>query len=163
MHLIFSLPSPAPLRDMISTRIRESVGCGMVFNSQSRAIPGRAVHQHLFSTLIGVWKQLAAKKLSPELHEVLSNVTEIIKEIRHEAFNSRIFEALCEEMGSESTQPRRNAEVSRGKILTRRFVLREEVKLFFQEQNHSVVTLGQRHCNRFFSNVYSIPVCLVCL
>lgn len=84
-------------------------------------------------------EQLAAKKMSPELHEVLSNVIEIIKEIRHKALNSRIFEALCEEMGSEYTHLLRHAEVrwlSRGKILTRLFALREEVRLFFQQQNN---------------------------
>ncbi|XP_067134623.1 zinc finger MYM-type protein 6-like [Centruroides vittatus] len=77
--------------------------------------------------------------MSPELHEVLSNVIEIIKEIRHKALNSRIFEALCEEMGFEYTHLLRHAEVrwlSRGKILTRLFALREEVKLLFQEQNN---------------------------
>lgn len=78
--------------------------------------------------------------MSPELHEVLSNVIEIIKEIRHKALNSRLFQALCEEMGSKYTHLLRHAEVrwlSRGKILTRLFALREEVKLFFQEQNNA--------------------------
>ena len=77
--------------------------------------------------------------MSPELHEVLSNVIKIVNEIRHKALNSRIFEMLCEEMGSQYTQLLLHAEVrwlSRGKILTRLFVLREEIKLFFQQQNN---------------------------
>lgn len=83
-------------------------------------------------------EQLAVKKMSPELHEVLSDVIKIINEIRHKALNSRIFEALCEEMGSQYTHLL-HAEVrwlSRGKILTQLFALHEEVKIFFQWQNN---------------------------
>ena len=49
----------------------------------------------------------------------------------------RLFETLCEEMGSQYTHLL-HAEVrwlSRGKILTRLLALREEIKLFFQQQN----------------------------
>ncbi|GFX20714.1 transposon Tf2-9 polyprotein [Trichonephila clavipes] len=46
----------------------------------------------------------------PELHEVFLNAIEFIKEIRHKALNSRIFETLREEMGSEYT-PLHHAEV----------------------------------------------------
>ena len=77
--------------------------------------------------------------MSPELHKVLSDVIKIINEIRHKALNSRIFETLCKEMGSQYTHLLLHAEVrwlSRGKILTRLFVLREEIKLFFQQQNN---------------------------
>ena len=56
----------------------------------------------------------------------------IINEIRHKALNSRIFETLCEEMASQYTHLLFHAEV----ILTRLFVLREEIKLFFQKQNN---------------------------
>ena len=84
-------------------------------------------------------EQLVAKKMSPELHEVLSNVIKIVNEIRHKALNSRIFEMPCKEMGSQYTQLLLHAEVrwlSRGKILTRLFVLREEINIFFQQQNN---------------------------
>ena len=83
-------------------------------------------------------EQLVAKTMSPELHKVLSDVIKIINEIRHKALNSRLFETLCEEIGSQYTHLLPHAEVrwlSRGKILTRLFVLREEIKLFFQQQN----------------------------
>lgn len=46
-------------------------------------------------------EQLASKNISPELNEVLLGVIEIIKEIHHKALNSRIFEALCQEIGAE--------------------------------------------------------------
>ena len=84
-------------------------------------------------------EQLVAKKMLPELHKVLSNMIKIVNEMRHKALNSRIFETFCKEMGSQYTHLLLNAEVrwfSRGKILTRLFVLREEIKLFFQQQNN---------------------------
>ena len=80
-----------------------------------------------------------AKKISQELHKVLSDVTKIINEFRHKALNSPIFETLCEETGSQYTYLLLHAEVrwlSRDKILARLFVLREELELFFQQQNH---------------------------
>ena len=84
-------------------------------------------------------KQFVAKKMSPELHKVLSDVIKIINDIGHKALNSRIFETLCKEMGSQYTHLLLHAEVrwlSRGKIVTRLFVLREEIKLFFQQENN---------------------------
>jgi len=75
----------------------------------------------------------------PELHEVLSDVIKIVNHIRHKELNSRLFESLCEEMGSQYTHLLLHAEVrwlSRGKILTRLFTLHEEVKLFFQQKNN---------------------------
>lgn len=36
-------------------------------------------------------EQLASKKMSPELHEVLSDVIKIVNNIRHKALNSRLF------------------------------------------------------------------------
>ncbi|GFX39515.1 uncharacterized protein TNCV_2668771 [Trichonephila clavipes] len=67
--------------------------------------------------------------MSPELYEELSNVIDIIKKVRHKALDSRIFEALCEEIGSKYTHLLRHAEMrwlSRNKILTRIFALREK-------------------------------------
>lgn len=93
----------------------------------------------LFTHCIIHREQLAAKRMSPELHEVLSDVIKIVNEIRHKALNSRLFEALCEEMGSQHTHLLLHAEVrwlSRGKVLTRLFDLRQEVKLFLQQQKN---------------------------
>ena len=70
--------------------------------------------------------------MSPELHKVLSDVIKIINEIRHKALNSRILETLCVEMSSQYTHFLFHAKV----ILTRLFVLREEIKLFFLKQNN---------------------------
>ena len=77
--------------------------------------------------------------MSQELHEVLSDVIKIINEIGYKALNSRIFETLCEEIGSQHTHLLLHAEIrwlSRGEILTRLLVLREEIKSFFQQLNN---------------------------
>ena len=56
-------------------------------------------------------EHLVAKKMSPELNKVLSDVIKIINEIRHKALNFWIFETLCEEMGSHYTHLLLHAEV----------------------------------------------------
>ena len=84
-------------------------------------------------------EQLVSKKMSPELHKVLSDVIKIINEIRHNALYCGIFETLCKEIGSQYTHLLLHAEVrwlSRGKILTQLFVVREEIQLFFQQQDN---------------------------
>lgn len=82
-------------------------------------------------------EQFVSKKMSPELHEVLSDVIKIVNNIRHKSLNSRLFESLCEEMGSQYTHLLLHAEVRwLFVILSRLFTLREEVKLFFQQQNN---------------------------
>ncbi|GFU14063.1 DUF4371 domain-containing protein [Trichonephila clavipes] len=58
-------------------------------------------------TALYIENNLKRKKMSPELHEVLSNAIDIIKEIQHKAFNSRTFEELWEEFVSEYTDLRR--------------------------------------------------------
>ncbi|GFU41599.1 uncharacterized protein TNCV_2793031 [Trichonephila clavipes] len=60
-------------------------------------------HPDILSTHYNIHQeQLAAKKMFPELHEVLSYITEIMKEIRHKTLNSRLFETFCEKMGVPS-------------------------------------------------------------
>uniref|UniRef100_A0A8C6V644 Uncharacterized protein n=1 Tax=Naja naja TaxID=35670 RepID=A0A8C6V644_NAJNA len=82
-------------------------------------------------------EQLVAKKMSPELHEVLSDVIKIINEIQHKALNSRMFEELFQEIGSEYSHLHTEVRwLLRGKILTRLFALHKEVKSFFQQQNN---------------------------
>ncbi|PIK50480.1 putative SCAN domain-containing protein 3-like [Apostichopus japonicus] len=46
---------------------------------------------------------LAAKKLSPELHDVLQTSVKVINEIKAKALNSRVFQKLCEENDEEHT------------------------------------------------------------
>ena len=69
-------------------------------------------HPNIMSTHCIIHREhLVAKKMSPELHEVLSNVIKIINEIRHKVLNSRIFETLCKEMGSQYTRLLLHAEI----------------------------------------------------
>ncbi|GFW24099.1 hypothetical protein TNCV_4951431 [Trichonephila clavipes] len=58
MYLICSLPYHTPSQDMSEIRHPnpvEELDVGSYFNSQYRAIAGRADHQHLFFPSVGVW------------------------------------------------------------------------------------------------------------
>ncbi|XP_053117964.1 zinc finger MYM-type protein 6-like [Hemicordylus capensis] len=82
-------------------------------------------------------QHLAAKKMSPDLHEVLAQAVKIINFIKCNALNSRLFTILCDEMGSEHKHLLLHAEVrwlSRGKVLTRLFELRKEIKMFLMQK-----------------------------
>ncbi|XP_055491351.1 protein FAM200C-like [Leucoraja erinacea] len=78
---------------------------------------------------------LAMKTLPPGLREVLSDVVKIGNHIRESATNSRIFKAMCEEMGANFTVPILHTEerwLLRGKVLNRVIQLREEIALFLE-------------------------------
>ncbi|XP_032158145.1 zinc finger MYM-type protein 6 [Mustela erminea] len=84
-------------------------------------------------------EHLAAAKLSPCLHEILLQSAQILSFIKSNALNSRMLTILCEEMGSEHVNLPLHAEVrwiSRGRILTRLFELRQEIEIFLN-QKHS--------------------------
>ena len=56
---------------------------------------------------------------------------------------SRVFQKLCEEMDSENVTVLLHTEVrwlSRGKVLTRVFKLRQEISVFLAEKNHEYAT-----------------------
>jgi hypothetical protein len=68
------------------------------------------------------------------LKEVIDNAVKIANFIKSRPTNSRIFQALCEEMGSLHNCLSTHTEVrwlSRGKILVRLFELRAEIIVFF--------------------------------
>ncbi|XP_003738604.1 SCAN domain-containing protein 3-like [Galendromus occidentalis] len=84
-------------------------------------------------------EQLVAKPMSRELHEVMTTVVSIINHVRHKAMCSRLFKSLCEEMGSEYESLLLHADVrwlSRGRMLSRFFALREEIGVFLGQQKH---------------------------
>uniref|UniRef100_A0A8C2VH41 Zinc finger MYM-type containing 6 n=1 Tax=Chinchilla lanigera TaxID=34839 RepID=A0A8C2VH41_CHILA len=84
-------------------------------------------------------EHLAAKKLSPCLHEILLQSAQILSFVKSNLLNSRMLTILCEEMGSEHVNLPLHAEVrwiSRGRILTRLFELRHEMEIFLN-QKHS--------------------------
>jgi hypothetical protein len=80
---------------------------------------------------------VAAKSMPSKFKTVLEDSIKIINFIKARPLNSRIFSLLGEDMGSEQKQLL-HSEVrwlSRGKVLTRLFELRQEVLLFVNEIN----------------------------
>uniref|UniRef100_A0A3P9IWW1 DUF4371 domain-containing protein n=1 Tax=Oryzias latipes TaxID=8090 RepID=A0A3P9IWW1_ORYLA len=78
-------------------------------------------------------EQLAVKKMPQCLKSVLDESVKIVNKIKAKPLNSHPFKSMCEEMGSEHTKLLFHPEVcwlSRGKVLTRLFELRDEVMLF---------------------------------
>ena len=92
----------------------------------------------LFAHCIIHREHLASKKLSTDLKNVLTNAVKIVNAIRSRPLNSRLFQALCENMDSQHDHLLLHAEVrwlSRGRVLSRLFELREETKHFLREMN----------------------------
>ncbi|VVC26490.1 Hypothetical protein CINCED_3A000420 [Cinara cedri] len=89
---------------------------------------------------------MVSKKIPTKLKEVLDEAVKIVKFIKAKSLNSRLFEQLCKDMDSEHYQLLLHFEirwVSRGKVLSRLFELRHEVRLFFIEHKSSF-TLSER-------------------
>jgi hypothetical protein len=64
---------------------------------------------------------------------VLDEAVKVVSFIKARPLNSRLFSALCNEMGSDHEHLLLHSEIrwlSRGKVLTRLFELRDEVRLF---------------------------------
>ncbi|KAK7886953.1 hypothetical protein WMY93_026574 [Mugilogobius chulae] len=93
-------------------------------------------------------EQLAVKKMPTSLKTVMDDAVKIVNTIKSKALNSRLFKVLCEEMGSEHTKLLFHTEVrwlSRGKVLTRLFELRDEVKLFLKQTDEMYDRLHDFH------------------
>ncbi|KRY26810.1 Zinc finger BED domain-containing protein 5 [Trichinella spiralis] len=81
---------------------------------------------------------LVSKTISEDLKNVLNTAVKIINLIKSKPLESRLFEKLCEEMGSSHKSLLFHSEVrwlSRGKVLTRLVELREEVAVFLKGQS----------------------------
>nr|ABF20549.1 transposase [Danio rerio] len=75
---------------------------------------------------------LAAKKMPNDLRSVLDEAVKIINLIKAQPLNARLFHILCDELGAHYKQLLLHTEVrwlSRGRVLSRLFDLREEVFL----------------------------------
>lgn len=81
---------------------------------------------------------LASKEMSPGLNIVLTTVVTVVNYIKMRPLKSRIFSALCKDMGSVHSQLLFYCEarwLSRGKFLQRVYELREEIAIFLEEEN----------------------------
>ncbi|XP_059366129.1 zinc finger BED domain-containing protein 5-like [Carassius carassius] len=84
---------------------------------------------------------LASKQLSPDLHDVMTDVITTVNYIKTRPVKARIFSALCEEMGSDHTAVLFHSEsrwLSRGKVLSRVFELRDEIRIFLEEEENKL-------------------------
>ncbi|XP_017744658.1 PREDICTED: SCAN domain-containing protein 3 isoform X1 [Rhinopithecus bieti] len=80
-------------------------------------------------------ESLAMKKISAELNSVLNDIVKIVNYIKSNALNSRLFSLLCDNMEADHKQLLLHAEIrwlSRGKVLSRMFEIRNELLVFLQ-------------------------------
>nr|XP_012321234.1 SCAN domain-containing protein 3 [Aotus nancymaae] len=80
-------------------------------------------------------ESLAMKKISAELNSVLNDVVKIVNYIKSNALNSRLFSLLCDNMEADHKQLLLHAEIrwlSRGKVVSRMFEIRNELLVFLQ-------------------------------
>jgi len=88
---------------------------------------------------------IVSKKIPIHLKTVLDDAVKIVNFIKAKSLNSRIFEQLCKDMDSEHYELLLHSEIrwlSRGKVLSRLFELKDEVRLFFIE--HKSFSLSER-------------------
>ena len=84
---------------------------------------------------------LAAKTLPPDLRKILEISVKVVNMIRSRALNHRLFQSFCEEVGKEHTVLLYHTEVrwlSRGRVLSRLFELRDEIQQFLREAGHEL-------------------------
>lgn len=84
---------------------------------------------------------LTSKSLVPELKTVLDQVVSIVNYIKSRLLQSRLFAKLCSAMESCHTQLLSRTKVrwlSRGRVLTRFYELKEEVQTFLTTQKHEL-------------------------
>ena len=97
-----------------------------------------AYKEMLFTHCIIHREHSTSKKLSPNLKNILTNAVKIVNAIRSRPLNSRLFQALCESTDSQHDHLLLHAKVrwlSRGRVLSRLFELREETKHILREMN----------------------------
>lgn len=94
---------------------------------------------------------LASRHLSSELSEVMTDIVGVVNCIKTRPLKTRVFSAICEEMGAEHQAVLFHSEarwLSRGKVLSRVFELREQIRMF-SEQEHKY-DLAEKCCDENF-------------
>ncbi|XP_037367457.1 SCAN domain-containing protein 3-like [Talpa occidentalis] len=82
-------------------------------------------------------ESLVMKKISAELNRVLTDIVKIVNYVKSNALNSRLFSLLCDNMETDHKQLLLHAEMrwlSRGKVLSRMFEIRNELLVFLQSK-----------------------------
>ena len=100
-------------------------------------------------------ENLAAQHLSLDLSAVMKEVVGVVNFTKVSAVNSRLFEQLCVDHGSQFKHLLFYSNVrwlSRGRLLRRLIDLQTEVQVFLNEKNH-------RHAIRFQDKKWMLKVC----
>uniref|UniRef100_A0A667X2M9 HAT C-terminal dimerisation domain-containing protein n=1 Tax=Myripristis murdjan TaxID=586833 RepID=A0A667X2M9_9TELE len=87
---------------------------------------------------------LACKGIPPDLDKVLKEVIRVVNFIKGSALNHRLFDQLCADMGAEHTHLLFHTEVrwlSKGRVLTRVYELRNEIHAFLHEKKSPLADL----------------------
>jgi hypothetical protein len=106
------------------------VGCLKGFVTLVKQINPNVVTTHCFLHR----EALVAKTIGPELNQVLIKVVKMVNYIKQRPLKSRIFAKLCESMESSHVSLLLHTEVrwlSRGKVLSRCYELKDELRIFF--------------------------------
>ena len=83
---------------------------------------------------------LVTKTLPQEFQDMMKSVVSVVNFVKTSASNSRLFSKLCSELDASNNVLLFHTDVrwlSRSKVLTRVFDLRDELKAFFN-RNHSL-------------------------
>ena len=86
-------------------------------------------------------ENLATKEIQENLAIVFKEVVSVVNYIKSRPLNTRLFRALCHEMGAELSRLLFHSTVrwlSRGKVLERVATLREKTHAFLKEQSHEL-------------------------
>ncbi|XP_076352668.1 zinc finger BED domain-containing protein 5-like [Tachypleus tridentatus] len=100
---------------------------------------------------------LVAKAIGPELKEVLDMVVKMVNYLKSRPVKCRQFTKLCESMDAEHVTLLFHTEVrwlSRGRVLSRFYELREELMIFFTSNNIEYVKfLSDERLDKYFPSI----------